>query len=256
MTDEVLAAPDDDAEAKALGEALKALRIRANMTQADAAEAMGLGSGEAWRIYEVGKSVGIFKPGIQFRLASAVGSNIPELLAERDRLLGRATQMRPVPSKSDPFMGGERSELPIRDRIQAGAWLQADDSNQGFPRSFPAARDGRYPRASQWISEVTGDSMDRLSIFDGDFVHCVDAIDIGYHPRHGDIVEVERLRNGGAERELTLKQIEMTANGYVLAPRSTNPRWQEPLALDDGIADNDDYEVRIRALVVTTMRRL
>lgn len=254
MTDETLAAPDDDAEAKALGEALKVLRLRANMTQADAAEAMGLGSGEAWRVYEIGKSPGIFKPGIQFRLAHAVGASLAELLMERDRLVGRPLSRPAIPA-NDPFMGGDRSELPIRDRIQAGAWLAADDMVQTF-RTIPAARDGRYPTANQWISEVTGDSMNLLSIFDGDFVHCVDAGDIGYHPRHGDIVEVERLRNGGAERELTLKQIEMTAEGFVLAPRSTNPRWSEPLRLSEGMAEGDDFEVRIRALVVTTMRRL
>lgn len=254
MTDETLAAPDDDAEAKALGEALKALRQRANMTQAEAAEAMGLGSGEAWRVYEIGKSPGIFKPGIQFKLAHAVKATLSDLLAERDRITGRPA-FRPPVVANDPFMGGDRSELPIRDRIQAGAWLAADDTAQTF-RTFPAARDGRYPTANQWISEVTGDSMNLLSIFDGDYVHCVDANDIGYHPRHGDVVEVERLRHGGAERELTLKQIEMTATGFVLAPRSTNPRWQEPLRLGDGLNEGDDYEVRIRALVVTTMRRL
>lgn len=254
MTDEPLVAPDDDAEAKALGDALKALRNRANMTQAEAAEAMGLGSGEAWRVYEVGKAPGIFKPGVQFKLAHAVKSTLADLLAERDRLTGRSMKRPPAPA-NDPFMGGDRSELPIRDRIQAGAWLAADDLAQTF-RTFPAARDGRYPTANQWISEVTGDSMNLLSIFDGDYVHCVDATDIGYHPRHGDIVEVERLRNGGAERELTLKQIEMTGAGFVLAPRSTNPRWQQPLRLGDGVHEGDEYEVRIRALVVTTMRRL
>lgn len=254
MTDETLAAPDDDAEAKALGEALKVLRLRAGMTQADAAEAMGLGSGEAWRVYEIGKSPGIFKPGIQFRLAHAVRASLSDLLVERDRLVGRSAY-RMAPAANDPFMGGDRSELPIRDRIQAGAWLAADDMDQTF-RTFPAARDGRYPAANQWISEVTGDSMNLLSIFDGDYVHCVDATDIGYHPRHGDIVEVERLRHGGAEREFTLKQIEMTAEGFVLAPRSTNPRWQSPLRLGEGVAEGDDYEVRIRALVVTTMRRV
>lgn len=255
MTDENLGAPDDEAEAKAWGEALKVLRLRANMTQADAAEAMGLGSGEAWRFYEIGKSPGIFKPGIQFRLAHAVNSSLAELIMERDRIVGRPTVHPASLAANDPFLGGDRSELPVRDRIQAGAWLAADDLNQTF-RTFPAARDGRYPGANQWISEVTGDSMNLLSIFDGDYVHCVDAADISYHPRHGDIVEVERLRNGGAERELTLKQIEMTSNGFVLAPRSTNPRWQEPLRLADGMNADDEFEVRIRALVVTTMRRL
>lgn len=254
MMEETLAAPDDDAEAKALGEALRALRQRAGMSQAEAASAMGLGSGEAWRVYEIGKAPTIFKPGVQFRLASAVNANLADLHAERDRIAGRALVAARLPG--DPFRGGERTELPIRDRIQAGAWLLADDTIQEFPRTFPAARDGRYPFANQWISEVAGDSMNLLGIYNGDFVHCVDAIDISYYPRHGDVVEVERLRNAGRERELTLKQIEMTPSGFVLSPRSTNPRYQEPLRLNDGVAnDDEEYEVRIRALVVTSMRR-
>ncbi len=98
--------------------------------------------------------------------------------------------------------------------------------------------------------------MNLEGINHGDFVHCVDAVDISYYPRHGDIVEVERLRNGGSERELTLKLIEMTPTGYVLRPRSTNPRFQEPLLLNQGLnADEEEYEVRVRALVVTSMRR-
>lgn len=254
MTDETLVAPDDEAEAKALGDALRTLRKRSGKSMVEAAEAMGLNSGEAWRVYEVGKAPTIFKPGVQFRLASAVGGTLAQLHRERDRIMGRS----PMPSLSvvagDPFTGGERTELPIRDRIQAGAWLAADDTVQEFPRTFPAARDGRYPLARQWISEVTGDSVNLLGILDGDFVHCIDAIDIGYHPRHGDLVEVERTR--GDLRELTLKQIEFGPEGVLLMPRSTNPRWQEALRLSEGVAEGEEYEVRVRALVVTSLRRL
>lgn len=216
---------------------------------------MGFSSGEAWRVYETGKAPTIFKPGVQFRLANAVGATMADLLAERDHAAGRS--IKPVSTlRGDPFHNGDRTELPIRDRIQAGAWLLADDIAQDEPRMFPAAKDGRYPFAKQWMSEVIGDSMNLLGILDGDFVQCVDAVDISYYPRHNDVVEVERLRNGGRERELTLKQIEMTSTGFVLAPRSTNPRFQQPLRLDDGVAnDTEDFEVRIRALVVTTMRR-
>ena len=254
MTDETLAAPDDEAEAKLLGQALKALRQRAGMSQSSAAEAMNFTSGEAWRVYEAGTAPGIFKPGIQFKLARAVNATLAEMHAERDRLAGR----RPVALSAvsgDPYRGGARSGLRLRDRVQAGAWLAADDTVQVFPRTYPATLDGRYPHADQWLSEIVGDSMNRLSIYDGDFVHCVDAGAISYQPRHEDIVEVERLRNGGAERELTVKQIEISAQGILLCPRSTNPRWTEPLRLDDGMDDGEEFEVRIRSLIVGSMRR-
>jgi len=70
------------------------------------------------------------------------------------------------------------------------------------------------------------------------------------------VVEVERIRFQGRERELTLKQVELTPKGVVLWPRSTNPRWKQPLhILADGDA-GDDVEVRIRGWVIKLIRDL
>jgi hypothetical protein len=145
--------------------------------------------------------------------------------------------------------------LMIRDRVQAGAWLQADDDNQLQPKAYPAVKDPRYPSAQQWLSEVVGDSVNLLHVHDGDLIHCVDTIDIGYHPRTGDLVEVERLRFGGQERELTLKQVEVTPESILLWPRSTNPKWQNPIAFDLGAEEDEEIEVRIRGLVVAAIKR-
>lgn len=242
--------PDDEEEARLLGQALRALRERAKLSQAGAAEAFGVGTGEAWRVYEAGTAPTIHKPGVQFKLAAAVGAKLRDLIAERDRLAGRAPAPRQMQRQT---IGGD--QLRIRDRIQAGAWLRADDTSQVPPRTFPAARDGRYPFADQWLSEVFGDSMNLVGISDGDLVHCVSAVDIGYHPRTGDLVEVERLRAGGRERELTIKQIAVSAEGWLLLPRSSNPNWQEPLRLADDLAAGEEAEVRIRGLVVASIRR-
>ena len=176
------------------------------------------------------------------RLARELGVSQAELLNEAD-------------TSSSP-RAPELIALPVRDRVQAGAWLQADDSVQTVPARYPAARDPRYARAEQWLSVVVGDSVDRLLIFDGDYVHVVDAIDIGYAPRTGDVVEVERTRHDGQLRELTIKQVEVTPGGVLLWPRSHNKRWSEPLNLQDGAANDDDIEVRIRGLVIATIRRL
>lgn len=150
-------------------------------------------------------------------------------------------------------------ELPVRGQVQAGAWLLIDDVT-AEPEYISAARDPRFPRAEQWLSRVRGDSMNNLNvngrpagIYDGDLVHCVDAVAAEYQPRTGDIVEVERVRFQGQERELTLKQVEVTPNGILLWPRSTNPRWQEPLSYQEG--DADDVEVRIRGWVVSSLRQ-
>jgi SOS-response transcriptional repressor LexA len=143
--------------------------------------------------------------------------------------------------------------LPIRDRVQAGAWLAMDENNQIEPKLSSTVRDPRYPSVDQWLSEVMGDSMNALGIFEGDLVHIVELIGSGWYPRTGDIVEVERIRFDGAERELTIKQVEVTGpNTALLWPRSTNPRWSEPLSLG---SDEEGLEVRIRGFMINLVRR-
>lgn len=151
----------------------------------------------------------------------------------------------------------ELAMLPVLRRVQAGAWLAVEDFDQDKPRTEVAARDPRFPAAEQWLSEVVGDSMNALDrpILEGDMVHCVSAQDIGYFPQTGHVVEVERLRFQGREAEVTLKQVEVTDTGVLLWPRSTNPRWQDPIALRHGIAEGEEIEVRIRGLVLSTIRR-
>lgn len=152
----------------------------------------------------------------------------------------------------------ELVELPVRGEVRAGAWLQVDDE-EVEPETRPAARDPRFPKAGQWLSIVRGDSMNALTrdgrpagIYDGDMVHCVDAVDVSYRPRTGDVVEVERLRFQGGERELTLKQVEVSDQGILLWPRSTNPQFQDPLPYREG--DTADVEVRIRGWVISSLR--
>lgn len=150
-------------------------------------------------------------------------------------------------------------QLPIRDPVQAGAWLEVNVLDQREPTMYPASLDPRFPDARQWLSPVRGDSMNALTknglpagILDGDLVHIVDAIDINYRPAAGDVVEVERSRFDGAVRELTLKQIEITASGEILlCPRSTNPLFRDPIPYKEDAAAS---EVRIRGRMVQVIR--
>jgi hypothetical protein len=70
----------------------------------------------------------------------------------------------------------------------------------------------------------------------------------------GDIVEVERTRFQGSERELTLKEIVIQDDTLELWPRSTNPKWSTPLVFRDGLNTEED-EVRIRGLMIQLIRR-
>lgn len=252
---------DDKKAAKLLGMALSFLRNQTGLSGAQAAdryEDLGHGkmSAQNWSKYERGAAPGIFKPDVQRKLTDALGATPDDLaLAKGDiEAAGR------IAKGEDPHIVRLRpkrdSRLVIRDRVMAGAWLAADDYLDRVPRTFAAVRDERFPYADQWLSEVVGDSMDRAAIFDGDLVHFVDAVAIHYLPKSGDIVEVERVRFGGRERELSVKQVEVTgAEGVLLWPRSNNPKWKDPLPLHQGIANDEEIEVRIRGLAIASIHR-
>ncbi|MCX7585044.1 LexA family protein [Phenylobacterium sp. 58.2.17] len=177
------------------------------------------------------------------KLASVAGVSPPSVVEE-------AAQSAPTPRSP--------SGLPIRRRVQAGAWLQVDDVGQVEPKRYPASPDPRFPKAKQWLSEVVGDSMNALDnpgpIMEGDLVHVVDVIDSGYQPRPGDVVEAERIRFGGHEIEVSIKQVAFNDGRLELWPRSTNPAYREPLVISGG-EDDDETTVRIAGFVVTQLRR-
>ena len=136
--------------------------------------------------------------------------------------------------KPDAAAPPSTNELPIIGPIQAGAWLMLDETVQDEPIYFTAVADRRYPHARQWLREVRGDSMNARGIVPGDLAHIVDVLDAGVNLNTGMIVEVTRTRDDGALREITLKEVEVTADGLKLWPRSTNPRWTDPVVLDEG----------------------
>lgn len=253
-----MAENEDLDERKFLGLALRTLRTRAGLSQQQAGEGFrsvddaddqGI-SGQAWSAYERGAAAGIERSSVQRRLAAAVHTSYDQLLAERDRLRAGGNPARP------PALAV--ADLPIRRRVQAGAWLAVEDVDQTAGRRYPAAPDPRFPHAEQWLSEVVGDSMNALPegpILEGDLVHVVDIVGIGYHPRTGDVVEVERLRFQGGEREVSIKQVEVLGRDVLLWPRSTNTRWAAPLALRSDVAEHEEIEVRIAGLVLSSIRR-
>lgn len=69
--------------------------------------------------------------------------------------------------------------------------------------------------------------------------------------RVGDLVVVERRRGGGLLRERTIKEVAFNARGKMeLWPRSTNPKWSQPIVLNGGVKPGEDLEVEIVGLVV------
>lgn len=138
--------------------------------------------------------------------------------------------------------------LPVRYRVQAGLWYENDAEEPPVQVSHAVVPDPRYANWQQWLELVAGDSVDR-KILPGHFAHVVDAIDMGYAPRDGDWVVVERRRGGVRER--SIKQVEVKRSGRIcLWPRSSNPKWAEPVDLMNGVRDGEEIEVEIVGLVI------
>jgi transcriptional regulator with XRE-family HTH domain len=246
-------APAVNLQARQIGQALRRIRKRADMTQEQAADAANVVV-QSWQRYEWGQRQ--FTLDKLEEIARAVGSTAAGLLqeagaAEPTSAGGFTLQEGPA----QPFRHApELTLLPVRDAVRAGAWLSVDELDQSPPRTSTTARDPRYPHADQWLAPTVGDSMNLRGILDGDLVHLVDAIAINYQPVSGDIVEVERTRFQGSERELTLKEIVIQDDTLELWPRSTNPKWSTPLVFRDGLNTEED-EVRIRGLMIQLIRR-
>lgn len=143
----------------------------------------------------------------------------------------------------------ETTPLPVRFTVAAGAWKPVEewrDEPLGFAEAHVLKAYEGFP---QWLERVEGDSYDR-KIPDGALVHVVDAIAMGYAPRHGDTVIVVRKRAQGAFLERSVKEVVLTPFGVELWPRSHNAKWDQPLHYTAGLRPGEEAEVEIAGKVV------
>lgn len=141
--------------------------------------------------------------------------------------------------------------LAVRYRVKAGLWQEVEFEEPPEDFAFAVLPHPRYAQWPQWLERVEGESANK-KVPDGHFIHVVDALEMGYTPRTDDWVVVERLRDQGAVRERSLKQVEILASGNIrLWPRSTNQRWSLPLDLREGGRTGEEgIEARIVGLVI------
>jgi len=167
------------------------------------------------------------------KIAKAAGLTLPDAFAGlRSPSLEKSTEVL----------------LPIRYEVAAGNWRAADDIRDQPYGQFPAHQLEAYADYPQWLERVVGDSMDR-KLPPGTLAHVIDAIAIGYAPRHGDLVVVVRRRASGAFEERSIKEVVIEGGEVSLWPRSHNPTWSAPLSLNGGGTDSTT-EVEISGLVV------
>jgi SOS-response transcriptional repressor LexA len=140
--------------------------------------------------------------------------------------------------------------LPVLGSVQAGVWREADVADEPKYGPLPISPDTRYAGKPQFALRVVGNSMNRV-VQDGSYIVCVSWAELGRQPRDGDLVVVERRRDGLIET--TIKRIQIANRKILLMPDSDDPRWQSPIELEGGL-END--EIAIAALVVGKYQQL
>jgi SOS-response transcriptional repressor LexA len=132
-----------------------------------------------------------------------------------------------VASTPESRLGSDASMVPIIGRVESRRFYTVEIAGRDESQSIPAPRHHRFPNARHFAYEVSGDSMNKLNILNGDFVICVAWDDTGYKLADGLIVVVEQSRNSGQVFERTLRQAKRRVSDFALVARSTNSAHQE-----------------------------
>lgn len=149
---------------------------------------------------------------------------------------------------------------PLVAIVEAGAWREVDELNQEDPKWVTVPADEKFPDATQRVYDVSGDSMNDLKphpITPGSRIVAVDYDEISSRsPLRNDlIVVIQRSRNGGQERELSVKQVAWFEDRIEFQPRSTNPK-HKPIVVEHDSWEDNGVEVAIVGLVRDIIHRL
>ena len=172
------------------------------------------------------------------RIADVLNASIEEMFGEN---LDKASLSPQSPAEI------ELSSVPVVGKVQAGVWLEVEGfhGDAGDEERIPVVPNPRYARFKQWAVKVLGDSVNK-EIPDGHFAICVD-VECGRHPKEGDLVVVQRLRDGGGLVETTIKEVRENGSGLELWPCSTNPVHNGPIPLGNG---QESTSVAIKGFVI------
>jgi SOS-response transcriptional repressor LexA len=132
----------------------------------------------------------------------------------------------------------------------AGQWLEPDSWDEAKYPPVPFVPT-RYAELEQRAYRVVGPSMNLHGIHDGTFVITVRYWEVRTQPQDGDVVVVERRRDGGLV-ERTLKEVVIRPEHIELTSRSSDDRFKEPIVIPRHLSESpiDPVEVEIVALVI------
>lgn len=149
---------------------------------------------------------------------------------------------------------------PVVAIVEAGAWREVDELAQDDPEWVTVPADDKFPDATQRVYDVAGDSMNALQphpITPGSRLVAVDYDEIaGRSPlRSGLVVVIQRSKNGGQERELSVKQVEWFDDRIEFQPRSSNPK-HKPIVVEHDNWEDDGVQIAVVGLVRDIIHRL
>lgn len=148
------------------------------------------------------------------------------------------------------LLAGGGARLPVRRGVQAGVWVDASAARPK-DRASEIAPSALYAGAAQWAEPVLDDHLAGLGVKQGALLHCVDARAIQYQPKHGDVVIVRRVREGGLE-ERTGRLVRAASAGLELATQPGDSDREDALPMvRNGGAPSD---VHVEALVIGALQ--
>jgi SOS-response transcriptional repressor LexA len=180
------------------------------------------------------------------RLARTLECDVEYLLGE---------QPMPKRQRSGAMEIRVSSGICIVGKVEAGRFMLIDDEyGRAEGALIEAPRHHLFPGARHGAWIVEGDSMNEAGFQPGDHAIGVFWDEIGFAPMNGMIVVAERIRDNGMMHELTLKEVEVTPEGYNLIPRSSN-KSHRTIALPKNFED-DTTTVRVVALIYQVVKKV
>lgn len=192
-----------------LGQKIRSAREKAGLTQT-----------------QLGDAVGVTRAAVSQWESDSNGPTLQTMLRICSVLGLTPDGLNPIQLRSEPLSAG----LAVKGEVRAGAWLELDGEPQDHG-TIPATPDSRFLHVPQYALKVVGTSMNKIAS-QGQYVIVASWAELGQELRDGDLVVVQR--NRVTTQEVTMKRARRGASGWELWPESTDPRWQEPVFLDDG----------------------
>lgn len=131
--------------------------------------------------------------------------------------------------------------LTVRGEVQAGVWAEAHEWEDADCYGVSVNIPERF-RGVAYGLVVRGQSMDRVYP-DGTIAIVVPMMSLTRDLKHGDRVVVRRTRQDGMI-EATIKELTADESGAAwLWPRSSDPRFQQPIELSNGHDGTETVEI-------------